>query len=81
MGKELVLLPQVSSTHLEVMTSSLTTILRQHSITHLWTDKKCVVHWLLEYCQFVDTVPHVAEGEEVPHHTLPPQTGGPLPHR
>ena len=45
MGEEFVLWPWVSSTHLEVMTSSLTTILRQHSITHLWTGRKCVVHW------------------------------------
>ena len=47
MEEKVVLWPRVSSTHLEVMTSFLTTILRQHSITHLWTGRKCVVHWYI----------------------------------
>ena len=33
------------------------TILRQHSITHLWTERKCVVHWYAHtttngYCSY-----------------------------
>ena len=39
-------------------------ILRHHSITYLWTGRKCVVHWYAhDHCDilFVYTVPHIDE--------------------
>ena len=58
------------------------TILRQHSITHLWTERKCVVHWYAQHhIQLVDTVLHVVVlmGQHDP--ALPPYTRGPPLHK
>ena len=52
------------------------------SITHLWTSRKCVVHWYTHNPHYspVYTVFHIDEriGQ---NHALPPQTGGPVPHQ
>ena len=57
------------------------TILRQYSITHLWTERKCVVHWYAHDHHLVDTVLHVVVmmGQQDP--TLPPHTRGPPLHQ
>ena len=57
------------------------TILRQHSITHLWTERKCVVHWYAHHYHTVDTVLHVVVmmGQQDP--PLPPHTRGPPLHQ
>ena len=57
------------------------TILRQHSITHLWTERKCVVHWYAHHHHMVDTVLHVVVMMGQDDHTLPPHTRGPPLHQ
>ena len=57
------------------------TILRQHSITYLWTERKCVVHWYAHEHHMVDTVLHVVVMMGQDDHTLPPHTRGPPLHK